>query len=702
MTNKSKGWLSMVLVASTAVSADMQVFERILSSSLKSPDEVFTFLVCSPEEAEARAAHVMSTVDQRLAELFAIQPENRTFDNTVRAYGELVNYFSSAHSANELLMGLSPDEQVRTVCESVSQKLQQYSVPTFNSKRVYEMFLAYEKQGKRHQESLTAEQEYVFSKMMQDFVRSGFALPDEAFAHLQNIVAQLEDLKLRHWVAIKEPAAPLRVARAELTGVDEEYVNSLVEEDGLLAVPIDHPAREAVLSYCSNSDVRQKLYEAFCNRAYPKGVQCLEGFIAKSQEFACLLGYTDYASFALEDKMAGSVARVKSFIDALSTRAALALEMEMAQLRAHAPADARFDEQGRLHAADMSYVVAHYKKKVYGYDKREVAKYFPLEQTINGLFKIYEQFLGVKFEQEVVAANAAWDPSVRMLSVRTQDTNEVLGYIVLDLFPRAFKSGHAYCQTVLSPLKRPDGTRNPALAMVLANFSVPTVPGSPTLLSMYNVTTFFHEFGHALHHVLGRTELAATSGIHVEHDFVEMPSQLFELWLTDRQILRELSSYYTNDAGHRAGEALPEELITALIESERFGMAYFVSSQAVFANMSLQCYLGQEPVDTTALWHELSARHLPCMITGEWDNGHASVMHFVLYDAQYYCYLWSEVFAHDCFEKIKAHGLRNGEIGAKFVRDILGRGGSVPASQMLRDFLGREPSTDAFFRANKI
>jgi len=225
----------------------------------------------------------------------------------------------------------------------------------------------------------------------------------------------------------------------------------------------------------------------------------------------------------------------------------------------------------------------------------------------------------------------------------------------------------------------------------MANFPKATAD-KPALFTRNDVSTFFHEFGHALHAMLGRTALAGQAGTSVKRDFVELPSQMLEEWLWDRQILKMVSGHY------KTGEPLSDELIDTILKLKTFDTGNFVQRQVMLSAIALNYYLPGADKDLYAILYDMSSTYRPQFARHHEDHFYASWGHLTGYAAGYYGYLWSRVFAQDIFEQIKHYGLLDHTIGKKYIDTIIGRGGSADPNQLLYDFLGREPSSDAFFK----
>ncbi|MGD1997839.1 MAG: M3 family metallopeptidase [Candidatus Dependentiae bacterium] len=658
----------------------------MMHGDIRSAEEAIGVVAASPGDIAGRVAYAKEHTAQDLANLFAIPANERTFDNTILAYDTMWGRIMSAMWCLKTSDLVERDQAMRDAALAAVNELSGLEVDLSSNREVYNALRAYE-QGAWQSEkaSLGREQRDYFIDLKRTFDRAGFALEADDFDRATQLKKEVKSLEFQFKGLINEDNSQVLVAKDALPGVDPLFVKTLEERDGMLVVPCNYPARAAIAGHCTNRETRVAFAKAFSNRGYPHTIPVLKELVEKRYDLAQLLGYKDWASYVLEIDMARDPETVQDFLDGIMAHAHRALPAEIAALTAELPEGVELDEKGRFRPGDLGYVMTQYRKKHFNLDHRKVAEYFPLEKVVSGIFHIYEQFLGIQLRRETVTN--AWHESVRVLSVYAKDGSQLLGYILLDLFPRENKYGHACSSEQVGPA----GEQIP-VNLVVCNFPEATAD-RPSLLDHREAETFFHEFGHAIHYVLGRTSFHKTAGFWVQHDFVEMPSQIFERWLSDRKILKEVTGHYLT------GEPIPDEMIDSLLASKNFGNAMHYLGQGTLSQVSLDLHTGSREKDPIALWQQMGERFQTYSQPAEWSHGIASFGHLEEYSAKYYCYMWSEVFADDCFAQIKKHGLRDEKIGAKFCETILKPGGSIPASEMLHNFLDREPNQEAFLGA---
>ncbi|XP_030851845.1 thimet oligopeptidase isoform X1 [Strongylocentrotus purpuratus] len=337
----------------------------------------------------------------------------------------------------------------------------------------------------------------------------------------------------------------------------------------------------------------------------------------------------------------------------------------------------------------MRYFMNMSEEKRYSVDHNKLKEYFPLEKVIQGSLDIYQELLGLKFEEVPKDQAPVWNDDVQMFSVTDKETSEFMGFFYLDLFPREGKFSHAACFGLQPGCLAPDGTRQAAIAAMVANFTKST-PDSPSLSTHDEVETFFHEFGHVMHQLCGQTEFRFFSGTRVERDFVEAPSQMLENWCWQAESLARLSGHYKD------GSVLPDDMVDKLVKARNANAGVFNLRQILLGSFD-QTIHTREKADTETIYSGLSEKILGIPATPG-TNMCAAFAHLADgYDAQYYGYLWSEVYSMDMFcSRFKKEGIMSQKVGKEYRKYILQPGGSIDAIDMLKNFLGREPSQEPF------
>jgi len=340
----------------------------------------------------------------------------------------------------------------------------------------------------------------------------------------------------------------------------------------------------------------------------------------------------------------------------------------------------------------MSYYITQASEKKYAVDKEKLREYFPLPVVKKGLLEIYQNLLGLKFEQ--VKAET-WHEDVEVYNVTDSKTGKLMGYFYLDLFPRPNKYGHAALFEMEKGGLKSDGTKYLPSGAMVANFTKPT-KDKPALLDHNEVQTFFHEFGHVMHYICIEVEFPMFYIMDMERDFVEAPSQMLENWVWQKESLKKMSAHYLDNS------AIPDELLEALINSKQANVGLKNLRQIVLSLFDQRIHTSPEG-EIRDLYIDLTKQYIGI----EPQEGTNFACHFGHlaheYDAQYYGYMWSEVFSTDMFESCfgKAN-LLNPEVGMKYRETILKPGAKKDAMDLLIDFIGREPTQEAFLKSKGI
>ena len=668
-----------------------QVEDPMISERIQSVNEVKQLFPKNTQEIKRQTGPYLGQTRKAIEAIIAIPDKQRTFSNTAKALDDLtarsnVVIKEGAFAVTEYLY---PDKEMRDVAHNAVLKISDFFVENVSTnKKLYQAFKAYV-EGNAKTENLNDEQRYYLQEVMDDFKRAGLDLPDDQLEKVKTIKKELTKLAQEFDRNIAEDNRTIAVSREGLAGLDDEFIQALKKtDDGTYILGVDYPTYFMVMEHCAVEDTRKRLFEAFSNRAYPENEKLLKRIISLRDQLAKLLGFDSFASLNLDSQMAKTPERAEQFLADLIAKARVKADRELTEFIKELPESVTLREDGRVKVWDVAYLKTKYKENNFQVDERKISEYFPMQQTIDALLDIYHQFMGVSFKE--ISISGMWHEDVRLIEVYGKE-GTLLGYLFLDLHPRPNKYSHAAHAGVVPAIQLPDGRRLPAVSVVMANFPKPT-KDKPSLLMRSDVRTFFHEFGHALHALLGATQLGSFSGTSVKTDFVEMPSQMLEEWLWDKEMLKKVSHHY------QTGEPLPSEMIDNIIALKRYDSGSLVQTQGAYSRLSLDLYKEGADKDPYAVLHGLMEQINPRVFYGPEYRMYASFGHLTGYGAKYYGYLWSKVFALDLFDEIKKQGLLNPEIGSRYVHEILMPAGSKDPNELLKNFLGREPSQDAFIK----
>ena len=589
-------------------------------------------------------------------------------------YNQLGTQLDNAAASAGLHSNVNPDESIRSAAEICEQEVSQFATDLSLNRELYEVF---EKQDNK---SLDAEAKRLLTKVMDDFRRSGVDKDEATRDRIKKLEEELVTIGQDFGRNIRTDVRTVEVS--DLSGLPEDYIQGHpVNKEGKFEITTDYPDYLPFILYADDSEARRQLSTEFKNRGYPKNMEVLDKLLAKRHELATLLGYAHWADYVTEDKMIKNAAAVSNFIEEVSS---------MAQKRAQQEYELLLDLKRKddpkatvVKDWEKSYLEEKLKARDYAYDSQAVRPYFQYRKVKEGLLDLTKELYGLEYER--IADAKIWHTSVEVYDVFSN--KKKLGRIYLDMHPREDKYKHAAQFTLKSGVKNvqlPEG-------VLVCNFPEPGENGEPALMDHDQVRTFFHEFGHLLHHVLGGNQKwIRFSGVATEWDFVEAPSQFFEEWAWDAKVLARFATH------HETGKAIPAELVKKMREADEYGQGLAARHQMFYASISLN-YYNQNPsgFDTTELMKKLQAQYsmFPYI-----DNTHFQVNfgHLEGYSAMYYTYMWSMVIAKDLLTPFLEKGLLNQEVAERYRKNILEAGGTDDAAKLVENFLGRPYSFDAF------
>ncbi|MDR3646374.1 MAG: Zn-dependent oligopeptidase [Candidatus Babeliales bacterium] len=679
----------MILVFAVSCTKKLKASKDMNFYNIKTIDDLHSLFPTSPEQIKEYAQACMKLIDEQVAKIIEIPHEERNFENTARELDKISLIAGPIVGAISSLEYLNPDKIMRETAQAQGIMINDYLVDHVTSNvNLYKAFKSYA-EGNSLQENLTEKERYFVDQAMHDFKKAGLELPQEELDKVSKINKELNVLSTQFQMNIAAHKCKIPVSLEELEGTTESFINALQQdEDGKYLLGCDYPTYFAIMDQCKVESTRKKMYTQFSNRAYPQNIDLLNQIISKRDELSKLLGFNSFADLSIKDQMAKSSENVENFLNDLAEKAQKKALQEIQMFVKELP-DSISLQDGKIKPWDFRYIKETYRKKHLSLDDSKIAEYFPMQHTIDELFDIYQKFFSLRFEK--VDAVGFWHQDVQLIKIYNKD-GDFLGYLFLDLFPREDKFSHAANATIVHAYKGKNGENYPAVCIMIANFPKQSKE-KPSLLTYKDVVTFFHEFGHGLHAMLGGTELVSFSGTNVKRDFVEMPSQMLENWLKDNAILKKVSSHY------KTQEPLPEELIEKIVELDKLDSGDQILRQCYYAFLSLELFKEGQSKDIQKISQELFKKLIKHIEWQENDHTPASFGHLMGYGASYYGYLWSNVFAVDLFEQIKLQGLLDPEVGQKYISEVLSQGGSKDPNILLNNFLGRDPNQDAYLKS---
>lgn len=631
----------------------------------------------APETFEAQSKAALDAARAALERLLAL-PANAPFSAVIAAFDDLGRPFDTVRGPAGLASQVHPNEALRELANRVIQEIASFATELSIHRGVYEKLARLDPK-----DAADPEQRRLLTNALRDFRRSGVDRDEATRQRIRELSDELVRIGQEFDLNIATDTRSITIpeGRAGLVGLPQDYIDAHpVNERGEVVITTDPPDYQPFMSYAQRGDLRRALWREYNNRAAPKNLDVLQRLMAKRHEFAVLLGYRSWADFVTEDKMVKSAANAKAFIDRVAAASRTRLLAETADLL-------EFKRKSDPSATDVrewerAFLVEQIKATRFNFDSTSVRPYFSYRNVRDGVLATTATLFGLEFRRNT--EQPVWHTSVECHDVF--DAGKLVARLYLDMHPRPNKYKHA----AMFDLKLGLDGGVPEAALV-CNFSEPT-ENDPALLLHRDVETFFHEFGHLMHHLFaGRQRYLAFAGIATEWDFVEAPSQMYEEWAWDTGVLQRFARH------HRTGEAIPAELVERMRAADEYGKGLHVAGQMFYAALALE-YYDRDPtgLDTTERLIELKRRLMPFPHE---DGTHfqASFGHLNGYSAIYYTYMWSLVIAKDLFSRFQGD-VMNRDVAQSYRTTILAAGGSKDAGDLTRDFLGREYSTEPFER----
>jgi len=601
----------------------------------------------------------------------------RTLENTLGPMNQVLVAVDAVVPMSELVANTHPDKAVRDAAEACGKKGQKFHSELMLDRGVYEALEAVpadlaDREARRFRRLL-----------LRDYRRAGVdrdAATRKKLAALHDRMVALEQTFSRD---IREDKRSMDVTEAQLKGMPADWLAARKKnaKNGKITITTDYPDFYPVESYAQDPAVRRDLYKIFLQRAMPKNEPVLKELLTVRYQYATLLGFEDWAAYYAGDKMAKNKKTIAAFIHKVAALARPRMDKDLKDILARKRKD--HPRAKVVGAWDRFYYVNKIKAERYGVDTEAVRAYFPYEKVKEGVLGIAQQMFGLTFKR--VEGARVWHPSVEAYDVL--EAGKRVGRFYLDMHPREGKYGHAAEFPMITGVA---GQQLPAASLV-TNFPDPARSDGPALMEHSQVTTFFHEFGHLMHQILsGRHAWVTLSGINCEWDFVEAPSQLLEEWTWDHSVLATFAKHY------KTGKPMTVELVDKMRKARDFGKGVNVMRQMFYASLSYQLH-AQDPskFDVAQETHRIQKLMSPY----PYQKGTAvqlSFGHLGGYSSAYYTYMWSLVLAKDMFTRFQQKGLLNHEVSMAYRKAILEPGGSVDAADMVKTFLGRPYSFDAF------
>ena len=600
----------------------------------------------------------------------------RTIENTLRPFDDAVQQLNSAGYFSQLMQQVHPDSTFRDHATEMFRKASAAQTELSLNRDVYQALSAVDVS------KADPATRYYMKRQLLEFHLAGVDKDDPTRAQLKKLNDELTEEQSMFDRNISDDQKKVEVTDVkELDGLPQDYIeHHKPGSDGKIVVTTNYPDFIPAINFAKSDEFRRRLYLAFLTRAYPKNKDVLEKMMQTRYQIANLLGYPSWADYNAADKMIKTGGNIGDFIqkvdDAARPLVKREFEMQLAEKKKTDPGATEIWDY------ENSYYSEQVRRTQYDFDSQSVRPYLRYKEVKQGVLDTAATLFHLTFKQEENAPS--WDSSVETWDVF--DNGKMIGRFYMDMHPRPGKYSHAEMVPVL------DGVRGKQLpeAILVCNFPKPTAD-DPGLMDYSDVVTFFHEFGHLMHHILGgQQQWAGVSGISMESDFVEAPSQMLEEWMHSPQVLASFARHY------KTGEPIPAELVAHMNRASAYGRAIWATRQNTYTALSYDVYRTKpQDVDLDAVtladvkkygpFEPLPGTHMYCAFG-----------HLAGYSSAYYTYLWDKVIAEDFFSEFNHSNLLAGPTPMRYRRTVLEPGGSMSANDLVRGFLGREQNMHAF------
>ncbi|GAB4013746.1 MAG: M3 family metallopeptidase [Bdellovibrio sp.] len=625
-------------------------------------------------------------------------PETPNFHNVCEALEHAGHYVDVVSGVFFNLHGSNTNEKIQAIAKEFSPMLTDYSNDIVLDAELFSKVKAIYDQ--RNKLNLSVEELMLLEKQYKNFTRNGALLSDSQKEKLREIDKELSSLKLHFGDNVLKETNDFQLViekKEDLSGLPESVLETAAHvakekgHEGKWVFTLDYPSYVPFMTYADNRDLREKMARAFGSKAFKGNEHDNQEIVKKivnlRSERAKLLGYQTHAHFVLEERMAGTPDTVFDFLNNLLDHAKPFGHRDVQEVKEYAKKNG-FD--GELMSWDFAYWSEKLKMEKYSIDDELLRPYFKLENVLDGIFKVAKLLYGINFRERKDIP--VYNEDVKAFEV-TDEKGLHLAVFYTDLYPRNGKRAGAWMSGFRDQHMLKGKDQRPHI-IIVCNFPRPTQT-KPSLLSFNEVTTLFHEFGHALHGMLSKCKYKSLSGTSVYWDFVELPSQIMENWVTEKECLDLFAVHY------QTGAKIPVELVEKIKKASNFQEGYATLRQLTFAFLDMAWHTTEAgSVKSVAEFEDLATQKTRLLPKVEGTSLSCSFSHIFQggYSSGYYSYKWAEVLDADAFELFKEKGIFNRDVAQSFRENILARGGSEHPMALFKKFRGHEPSPEALLK----
>lgn len=641
----------------------------------------------TPEEVQASTNSAIALAEIGIERIVQIPDEQLTFTNTFVQLDEFTHVIENTTMRLSLIENTNEVEAVRDAAFEAGQELSKWFVGLGFNANLYKKLLAYSQTSDA--KAKTGEDKLLIEKTLEDFERNGLALSEDLQAELKQLNERLVEVTSKISKNITDDAGKISLTKDELAGAPEAFLNSIKDPKTpnvyTISTKLSDQVRNAMESV-TVEETRKKILITQSSRAKEVNRELIQETLQLRAKIASLLGFNNWADYQIAPKLAKNAANATEFLDQLASRLETKFNEEKEELKAL--------KGGEINAWDTTFYLNMLRKEKYQVNTEQLRVYFPMEQTLQGMFDIYSKVFALKVKE--VEPPYKWTKELRAYEISDGATGENLGLLYMDLYPREGKYGHFASFGVRNGRNNQGGKNLRPVNSLVCNFPTPE-EGKPSLLTYDQVLTAFHEFGHGIHDILSKTKYFRFAGTSVARDFVESPSQVLERWPADPAVLDTFAADYRDSS-----KKIPKDILAQIRKAELGTVGHDYRRQLSFGRLDLAIHsygVDEVPSDIYPVVNKiLGDVFYPVPDETAFIAGFGHL--FGGYDAGYYGYAWADAISADLsavFENAP-NKFFDVETGLRLRREIFEKGSSRDENESITAFLGRPWNSDAFFK----
>lgn len=637
-----------------------------------------------------------------------LKQENYTWGNLMLPLEDMDVELGKVWGLASHLHSVKNSSELRDAYNVAQPKVSEFYTELGQNTELYEAILSIKNSA--HFEKLSIGQKTLIKNSIRSFKLSGIALPEVERKRFAEIAKELSSLSTQFSNNVLDATQNYHLQiqdKKDLAGLPQNVIDAAAacakskDLEGWVFT-LDFPSFQPLLTYGESRKHREEIYHAYSTRASETGpnagkydnTEIIDKILKLKQEASKLLGFKHFSEKSIYTKMATSSQQVLGFIDQLIEKSHPQSLEEIEAVKKYAQSKGFSDE---LKTWDVGFYSEQMRQEFYDLNQEELRPYFTIDKVMNGLFELASKLYGIDIVESSDKPDV-WHEDVKVYEISRN--GETIAAFYLDLYARSDKRGGAWMNGCLSRHKDAQGQLQLPVCYLVCNF-MPPAEGKPGLLIHNEITTLFHEFGHGLHHMLTKVDIAGIAGVNgVAWDAVELPSQIMENWCWEKDVIRSLSQHV------ETGEVLPDDKIQRLLDAKNFNSALAMMRQLEFASFDFRLHIESAKDDFKGAQQVLNdvRKKTAALAAPEWNRFQNAFSHIFAggYSAGYYSYKWAEVLSADAYSLFEEEGIYNAETGKKFLHEVLERGGEEDAAILFKNFRGREPQTEALLRHSGI